>query len=89
MISPANSSERDQLKRDCLWHATRSNGVIDWEVYELGVYGENLFSALSIDNDSSDSSGRDCVFLYATLGIDPKGEICQEICPDKPSTSSL
>jgi len=85
VISPANSSERDQLKRDCLWHATRSNGVIDWEVYDLGLYGENLFS----DSDSGDNSGSDCVFLYATLGIDPKGEICQEICPDKPSTSSL
>jgi len=81
VISPTNFSEKDQLKRDCLRHSTRSNGVIDWEVYDLGLYGENLFS----DSDSGDNSGSDCVFLYATSEIDPKEEVCREICPYNPS----
>jgi len=90
VISPTNSVERDQLKRDCLRHATRLNGLIDWGAYELGLHGHNLFSDLSSDSDNSDGSGSDsdCVFLYATLEMDPKGEICQVICPYNPSSSN-
>jgi hypothetical protein len=68
VISPTNSAINDQLKRDCLRNATRLNGLIDWEVYELGLHGHNLFSDLSSDSDNSGSSGRDsdCVLLYAT-----------------------
>jgi len=85
LFPPTNSAEKDKLKRDCLTHATKPNGVIDWEVYELGLHGHNLFSALSSDSDSIGSSGSDdCVFLYATSGIDPKVDSCQEICLYKP-----
>jgi hypothetical protein len=64
-----------------LRHATRPNGVIDWEVYELGLNGDRLFGELSTDsdsdNDSSDGSDSDCILLYATsLSIHGK-EICQ------------
>jgi len=43
LFPPTNSAEKDKLKRDCLTHATKPNGVIDWEVYELGLHGHNLF----------------------------------------------
>ena len=80
VIPPANSTERDQFKRDCLRHATRSNGVIDWDAYELALHGEDLFIALSSDSDSISSSDSDCVFLYAKSGTDLKREFGQEIC---------
>jgi len=81
VIDPTDPAERDQLKKDCVRHATRPNGVIDWEAYNLGLYGENLFSDLSSDNSDGLGSGSDCVFLYSTSGIDPKEEVCREICP--------
>ena len=32
VIDPTNPAERDQLRKDCLKQATRSNGVIDCEL---------------------------------------------------------
>jgi hypothetical protein len=74
VISPTNSVERDQLKRDCSRHAAWPNGLIDWEAYELGLHGHNLFSDLSSDSDNSDCSGSDsdCVFLYANSRTYPR-----------------
>jgi len=64
-INPTNPAERDQLKKDCLRHATRSNGVIDWEAYEIALYEKPLFSDVSSESSASSSSDIDCVFLYA------------------------
>lgn len=80
VIPHATSTERDQFKRDCLRHATRPNGVIDWDAYELALHGKDMFSALSIDSDSSSSSDSDYVFLYAKSGTYLKGEFGPEIC---------
>jgi len=38
-ISPTNSNERNQLRSDYLKHARWSNDSIDWEAYELGLFG--------------------------------------------------
>lgn len=65
VISPTNFVERDQLRKECLRHATRQNGFIDWEAYQLGFYGHKLFNYVSSDIDSSGSDS-DYVFLYAT-----------------------
>jgi hypothetical protein len=84
VISPTNSVERDHLRRDCLRRARRPNGLIDWQAYELGIFGHRFFEDLSSDSDTSSdssSSDSDCVFLYATLGTVHKGEFCHEICP--------
>jgi len=35
VINPTDPTERDQLRRDCLRHATKPNSVIDWEAYQL------------------------------------------------------
>lgn len=89
MISPSNSVERDQLRKDCLKHATRSNGLIDWEAYELGLYDHRIVEDLASHNvSSSNSSGSDnaCVFFNATPGTDHKKELYQEICPCTPSS---
>jgi len=66
VIDPTYPTERNQLRNDCLRHATRPNGIIDWEVYNLGLYGGNLLSDLSSDNSDGLSSDSDCVLLYAT-----------------------
>jgi len=84
-----NPAERDQLRKDCLRHATSPNGVIDWEVYNLGFYGEDLFSELSSDGNDDLGSGSDCVFLYASSGTAPKEEVCREICPFHALSSEL
>jgi len=36
MVSLTNSEERNLLRRDCLKHATRPSGCIDWEAFEIG-----------------------------------------------------
>jgi len=81
VIDPTDPPERDQLKKDFLRHATRPNGIIDWEAYNLGLYGKNLFSDLSSDSSDGSGSGSDCLFLNATSGTDPKEEVCQETRP--------
>jgi len=65
VIDPTDPAERDQLRRDCLRHVTGSNNVINWEVYNLGNYGENLFSDLS--SEISDSSGRMVIVCFSLL----------------------
>jgi len=66
--------ERANLQRDCLRHAMRQNGVIDWEAYDSSYFGHMSFSDLSNESASGDSDDSDCVFLYATPGkevVDP------------------
>jgi len=77
VIDPTDLAKRDQLKKDCLRHATRPNGVIDWRAYNLGLYGEHLFIDLSSDSSDGSGSGSDCVFLYATSGTNPNEEVCR------------
>lgn len=33
LVCPTDPAERDQLRKDCLKHATGPNGIIDWDVY--------------------------------------------------------
>jgi len=56
------------------------------EFFASSVYGHKVIHS----DISSDSSGNDsdCVLLYATSGTDPKGEVCQAICPHNPSSSN-
>jgi len=67
-IYPADPLERARLQRECLKHATRPNGVIDWEAYNSSYFGHMTFSDLSSESGSDDSNDSDCVFLYATSG---------------------
>jgi len=67
-IRPADPLERAKLQRDCLRHATRRNGFIDWEAYDSSYFGHISFLDLSSGSGSDDSDDSDCVFLYATSG---------------------
>jgi hypothetical protein len=69
VIDPTDPAEREQLRKDCLRHATGPNGVIDWVVYNLGLYGENLFSDLSSESsvDSSSDSDYDSLLLQERI----------------------
>jgi hypothetical protein len=40
LIHPTNPSEKDQLRKECLRHATGPNRVIDWDIYYQGLHGE-------------------------------------------------
>lgn len=61
-------------------HASRLNGAIDWEAYELGYFGHRIIEELSSnsDNNNRDSSDSnddsDCVFIYSTSGNTRTGE---------------
>jgi len=89
VIDPTDPAERGQLRKDCLRHATWTNGVIDWEVYNLGLYGEKILSDLSSENNDSSGSDSDCVFLSATSGTYRKENVCREICLFQPPSSEL
>jgi len=65
-IYPADPLERAQLRKDCLRHATRRIGLIDWEAYESSYFGHMTFSDLSSESGSDGSDDSDCIFLYAT-----------------------
>jgi len=67
-IRPVDPLERAKLQRECLRHATRPNGVIDWEAYSSSYFGHLSMSDLSSESDSDDSHDSDCVFLYSTSG---------------------
>jgi len=67
-IYPADPLERAQLRRDCLRHATRRNGLTDWEAFDSSYFGHMTFSDLSSKSGSDDSDDSDCIFLYATSG---------------------
>ena len=67
-LRPADPLERANFQRDCLRHAMRRNGVINWEAYDSSYFGHMSFSYLSSESDSGDSDDSDCVFLYATSG---------------------
>jgi hypothetical protein len=81
LISPTDPNERDQLRKECLRHATGPDGIIDWDKYYFGLHGEELFSDLS--SDSSVDSGRDsdCVILSATPGTQGRQEDFQDNSP--------
>ena len=89
VINPTKPAEKDQLKRDCLRHATRSNNLIDWKAYEIALYGKPLFSDVFGESSASSSSDSDYIFLYATLGTDPKEDLSQEICVSSLSSSKV
>ena len=67
-IYPSDPLKRARLQRDCLKHASRPNGLIDWEAYNSSYFGHVTFSDLSSESSSDDSDDSDCVFLYATSG---------------------
>ena len=67
-IYPADPLDRARLQKECLKHATRPNGAIDWEAYNSSYFGHMTFSDLSSESASDDSDDSDCVFLYATSG---------------------
>lgn len=50
VISPTNYEERDKLRKDFLKHATQSNGVIDWDVFQLALLGHRILSDLLSDS---------------------------------------
>jgi len=89
VIDPTDHAERGRLRNDCLRHATRPNGVIDWEVYNLGLYGEILLSDLSSDTKDSSGKDSDCVYLSATSGTDHKEDVSQEIRSFQEPSSKL
>jgi len=62
-LRPEDPLERAMLQRDCLRHATRRNGVIDWEVYGLSYFGHLSMSDLFSESDSGDSNDSDCIQL--------------------------
>jgi len=67
-ILPVDPLERAKLHRDCLRHATRPNGIIDWEAYGSSYFGHLAMPDLSSESDSDNSHDSDCVFLYSTSG---------------------
>jgi hypothetical protein len=90
LVSPTEPAERDQLRKECLRHATRPDGIIDWDKYYLGLHGEDLFSALSSNSSVNSSRDSDCVFLSATSGTQCKKDDCRDICAtQEPSLGSV
>jgi hypothetical protein len=83
LICPTDPNERDQLRKECLRHATGPDGIIDWDKYYFGLHGEELFSDLS--SDSSVDSGRDsdCVILSATPGTQCRQDDFQDSLPPR------
>jgi len=85
LIYPTDPAERDRLKKDCLRHATGPNRIIDWDVYNLGFYREDLFGDLSSESSVTSGSDSDCVFLSATSGTNCMEDDFLELCPFQPS----
>jgi hypothetical protein len=89
LIYPTDPAERDQLRKECLRHATGPDGVINWDTYYLGLQGEKLFSDLSSESSINSGSDSDCVFLFATSGTNRKEDECLEIYPFQNPSSGL
>lgn len=86
-INPTDPAERDQLRKNFLRHATGPDGIIDLDVYNLGLYGENLFSDLFSESSVNSGSDSDCMFLSDTSGTNCREDDCLEVCPFQPSLS--
>ncbi|RHN65806.1 hypothetical protein MtrunA17_Chr3g0083971 [Medicago truncatula] len=68
VLVPSNPIDRQRLRLQCLKHAKRKNGLIDWEVYDSTYFSHMNFSDLSSESDFSESDDSDCVLLYSTSG---------------------
>jgi len=82
-LRPVDPLERAKLQRDCLRHATRQNGVIEWEAYGLSYFGHMSVSDLSSESDSGDSDDSDCVFLYSTSGKEVVAHVTPQMMQGK------
>jgi hypothetical protein len=90
LIHPTDPAERDQLRKECLRHATGPDGIINWDTYYLGLHGEDLFSELSGESSVNSGSDSDCVFLSATSGTQCKEDDCWDIrAIQEPSLGSV
>jgi len=87
-ILPVDPLERANLQRDCLRHATRRNGFIDWEAYDSSYFGHMSFLDLSSESGSDDSDDSDRVFLYKTLGKEVVAHVNTEMTRRKGVTIS-
>jgi len=82
VVSRTNFEDKNELRKSCLRHATRPNGVIEWDVFETTLLGHRIpldFSSDSSSGVGSDSDS-DCVFLYSK----PRSSQGNEICPFSP-----
>jgi hypothetical protein len=80
LIQPSDPIEKENLRKACLRHATGADGVINWDAYYDGLFGEELFSDLSSESSANSGRDSDCVFLSATSGAAKEDE-CWEIRP--------
>ncbi|RHN40827.1 hypothetical protein MtrunA17_Chr8g0359141 [Medicago truncatula] len=80
-LVPSNPLDRQKLRLQCLKHATRKNGLIDWEVYDSTYFSHMNFSDISSESDCSESDDSDCVLLYSTSG----NSLGKEIVANSPS----
>ncbi|KEH33519.1 hypothetical protein MTR_3g045050 [Medicago truncatula] len=67
-LSPSDPLDRQKLRLQCLKHAARKNGLIDWEVYDSTYFSHMNFSDISSESDCSESDDIDCVLIYSTPG---------------------
>jgi hypothetical protein len=80
LVQPIDPIEKENLRKACLRHATGADGIINWDAYYDGLFGEELFSDLSSESSANSSHDSDCVFLSATSGAAKEDE-CWEIRP--------
>lgn len=76
VIPTIDPVEKNRLRKECLKHATGPDGMIDWDVYYDGLFGEDLFSDLSSESSANSGSDSDCVLLSATSGTNRKEDEC-------------
>jgi hypothetical protein len=80
LVQPIDPIEKENLRKACLRHATGADGIINWDAYYDGLFGEELFSDLSSESSANSGHDSDCVFLSATSGAAKEDE-CWEIRP--------
>lgn len=81
LVRPIDPVEKNRMRKECLKHATGPDGIINWDTYYDGLFGEELFSDLSSESSANSGSDSDCVFLSTTSGPNHKEDECQEIRP--------
>ncbi|KEH26360.1 hypothetical protein MTR_6g053030 [Medicago truncatula] len=81
-LPPSNPLDRQKLRLQCLKHATRGSGLIDWKVYDYTYFSHMTFSDISSESDCSEYDDSDCVLLYSTSG-DPLGQEDVATSPSK------
>jgi hypothetical protein len=79
VVQPIDPVEKNRLRKECLKHATGTDGMINWDMYYDGLLGEELFSDLSSESSANSGSESECVLLSATSGANRKEDECQEI----------